>query len=183
MYQWNKFYEAETGLPNGGEGVPQLKTEPKTEPKPDKTFTQEEVNALVAKEKAKYEKVTAAKLQEFEEAQKLAKMSEAERQAIEFKKMQEKLQEYESKDLVNQFKLELTNKKLPSDFAEHIPVGNAEKAKAAVDFLSKYTDEVMAPLNARIEELTKQLKNASLRGEPPKSPSGTAAPKSIPHLI
>jgi len=173
------YYEANTGADGGGATTPQPTTEPVA-----RSFTQDEVNALMAKEKAKFEKVTQSKLAEIEEAQKLASMSEAERDKAEKAKLKEELNQYKNEKLATQFKLELSSKTLPPDFADFIPVQDAEKAKAAVDFLAKYKTDIASVLQKEIDDLKQQLTNANLRGVTPKAVSGAAATKtSIPTIF
>lgn len=179
MFQnWHKtFYELDTGTKSGG-GTEPIKAEPTpAEPKPIKTYTQEELNAIIAKEVGKVEKITQSKLKELEEAERLKGMSEAERQAAELKKAREELNQYKNEKLATQFKLELSNKTLPPDFADFIPVADAEKAKAAVDFLAKYKADITSVLQKEIDELKQQLTNANLRGVTPKAVSGGGTTK------
>lgn len=140
-----------------------------------KTFTQDDLNAFMAKAEAKFEKKTAAKLQEIQEAQKLAGMSETDRMSAENKTLKERLALNEQEKLITQFGKELLIKGLPAEFAEYIPVSDADKAKGAVDFLSTYKANIEKPLTERIAELEKLLSNANLRGTAPKAAIGTTA--------
>lgn len=173
MYQFSKiFYEADAGAKTGGGATEPLATEPVgTEPQ-DKTFSQKDVDAIIAKQKTAFERMTEKKLEGFKQAEKLKGMSESERQAEELKQTQERLKEYETRELTYQYEKELTTKGLPTDFAKVIPVSDADGAKAAVDSLAKFKGDIETPLLEKIKDLETQLNNANLRGVTPKAVSG-----------
>jgi len=146
-----------------------------------KTFSQEELDRIVSE---RVKRATEKKAAEIQEAQKLAQMSESERAVAELKTAKEKLLQYENDKLVTQFKLELSTKALPPEFAEIIPVADAEKANAAVKFLSTYKETLIAEKQKEIDVLKEQLKNAEIRGVVPKAVSGSTAGKhSLPGTI
>ena len=72
MYQFSKiFYEADAGAKTGGGATEPLATEPVgTEPQ-DKTFSQKDVDAIIAKQKTAFERMTEKKLEGFKQAEKL----------------------------------------------------------------------------------------------------------------
>lgn len=148
-------------------------TEPKAEPpkaKPEFTPEQQElVNKIVARELAKVQTKTEKRIAEIQEAEKLKNMSEEERRQAELESYKKKVAEYEKQHLISQFKVELSEKGLPAKYADVIPVGDAEQAANAVKFLSDYVAEIKTQYEAKITELETQLKNAGLRGAPPKS--------------
>jgi len=177
MFQnWqNKFfYEANTGANGGGDNPP---AEPKAtgegEPKPEKTYTQKELNDILAKEKGKFEKLSQSKIAEIEEAQKLAKMSETERQAAEYKKLQEENETYKREKLVFEFEKQLSEKGLPSGLAKYVSFKDADSASVAIKGIDEVIKAHDAPKDARIKELEQQLTNANLRGTTPKAVTGT----------
>jgi hypothetical protein len=190
MYFWlhfnkhidNRFFEADTGANQSGGAAPaidpakaapviQPNAGPQGESKPVKTFTQEELDNIV---KERVARATEKKAKEIEEAQKLANMSESERSAEELKKAQGTIAEYQRKELISQFKIELQGKGLPAEFADHINVFDAEKAKAAIDFITKYKNDTISALNDKIKQLETDLNNANLRGITPKAVNGAA---------
>lgn len=115
------------------------------------------------------EKKASAKLKEIEEAERLKNMSESEKQAEIIKKYQARIAELEKKELTNQFKIELTNAGLPKEFADIIPVSDADKAKEAIDFFKKYKDGIVDEYEKKIKELESQLKAAQMRTPAPKT--------------
>lgn len=141
---------------------------------------QKYIDELINKQYAKLQSKAEEKLKALEQAEKLKSMSEVERAKEELKLAKEKLAEYENEKLVNQFKVELTTKGLKADFAELIPVSDADKAKKAVDFLGSYKEEIEKPLLEKIKVLEEQLRNTALKGGVPSVPStSTEAPKSL----
>ncbi len=145
-----------------------------------KTLTQEQVDKIIAdrltrQEKSiqeKYEK----KLKDIEESERLKNMSESERMHAELESTKQRLAEYEQEKLVSQFKVELTTKGLKADFADLIPVGDADKAKKAVDFLGGYKAEIEKPYLEKIKALEDQLRNGALKGGVPTVPNGKVEP-------
>lgn len=142
------------------------------------SFMQAKIDEIYAKFEAKAEK----KAKEIEQAEKLKGMSEQERVKEELKIEKEKRQALENEKLVNQFKIELTTKGLKGDFADLIPVQDAEKAKKAVDFLSEFKTEIETPYIEKIKNLEEQVRNATLRGTTPQIVGNKAiAPKMPPN--
>lgn len=194
MKQFSKiFYEADTGL-SGGESTA---TEA-TETKPEKLFTQAEVNAFIAKQKVdkdtlaqRAEEIAQKKLEAFKQAEKLKGMSDTERIQEELKQAREEAEllkqeksNYEKERLVLQYEKELTTKGLPSDLAKLIPINDADNAKLALDGLAKFKAETEAPYLEKIKALEEQLKNASLRGTPPSAVGNTTQnKKEIPSVF
>jgi hypothetical protein len=187
MFQ-NRYYDAgstggastATQTPAQAAQAAQEQAKQQNEQKPAKTFTQEEVNALIAKETGKVEARISKKLSDIEEAEKLKTMSEAERHAAELKKRDEKIAEYEREKLTAQYKAELATKGLPPEIADVLPVANAEAAAAAIKGLQK----MMSEKDKAIKDLQEQLNNANLRGKPPQAPTQQqAASKTLPKFL
>lgn len=130
---------------------------------------QEFINSLIAKEYKKINDKAEKKMQEMAEAEKLKNMTDAERMQAELKAAKEKIANFERQQLINQYEIELAEKGLPKEIAKYIPVSEAEAAKEVVDRLGSYRASVEEPLKTKIAELEEELKNASLRGYPPKS--------------
>lgn len=151
------------------------------------SFSEEQqkyIDELIGKQYAKLQSKAEQKMKELEQAEKLKSMSEIERAQAELKMAREKLAEYEGEKLVSQFKVELTTKGLKSDFADFIPVQDAEKAKKAVDFLSSYKAEIESAYAEKIKSLEEQVRNLSLRGNTPLATKNTSElRKEIPTLI
>lgn len=134
---------------------------------------QEYLDRVIAREYAKMQKKAEAKIEEFKEAERLKNMSDAERQSAELETARKRIAEFERERLVQQYSVELAEKGLPKELAELIPAQNAESAKKAIDYLANYKAQVEKPLSDRIKELEEEIKNANLRGTPPKAASGT----------
>lgn len=115
------------------------------------------------------EERTAAKLKEIEEAEKLKSMSESEKQEAILKQYQAKIAEYEQKELKSQFKIELSESGLPQEYADIIPVNDADKAKEAINFLKNFKASLIEPYEKRTKELEAQLKAAQLRSPAPRA--------------
>ncbi len=106
---------------------------------------QEYVNKIVARELKRMQDKTDKKILEIQEAEKLKNMSEEERRQAEIEGYKKKIADYEKQGLVNQFKTELATKGLPSEYADFIPVADAEQASKAVKFLEDYSAKIKAP--------------------------------------
>lgn len=160
------FYDAEAN-PAGGNPAPQ----PVTPPSPDgKTlFTQEQLNAIIAKELAKVEAKSAQKQKEIEETEKLKTMTETQKQALEFQKIKDELATFKRGQFAAEYKAQLIERGLPGELAQVMPVEDAEKAQIVLENLEKFKITLLAEKDKRIEELEKELKNAGMRGTPPKS--------------
>ena len=182
MYQFSKiFYEADTGAnTGGGTGVATQTagTEPaKTEAVPTpKTFTQEQLNKISARQKASYqrmaEKKAAAILTQQQEKQRLDGLPESERLKADYEKTKERLAKYEAEATIMRLERDLAAKGLPADLASVIPISDAAKSKDAVETIAKFKEGVEAPLLEKIKDLEQQLNNANLRGVTPKAVSG-----------
>jgi hypothetical protein len=140
------------------------------------SFSEEQqkyIDELIGKQYAKLQSKAEQKMKELEQAEKLKSMSKIERAEAELKMAREKLAEYEREKLVSQFKVELTTKGLKPDFADFIPVQDAEKAKKAVDFLSSYKAEIESAYAEKIKDLEEKVRNLSLRGNTPLATANT----------
>lgn len=170
------YFEADKDAPGGD-------ADNKAADKSGRTFSQDEVNAIVLKavekETAKVLQKSEQKLNEIREAEKLKGMTEAERIQHENDTLKGKLKEYETAQLKNQVKLTLSEKGLPGDIADYLHVDDAEKAKSAIDFLSGYVAKEKEPLQAKITELEAKLNAANLRGAPPKAAIQPNQPDSV----
>ena len=194
MYlKWQRFfYEADNGANTGGgtgvatqpAGDEPTKTETKPEPK---TFTQEQLNKISARQKASYqrmaEKKAAAILKQQQEKQRLEGLPESERLKADYEKTKERLAKYEAEAATMRLERDLTAKGLPADLASIIPTSDAVKAKSAVETIAKFKESVETPLLEKIKGLEEQLKNAGLRGVTPKIPGGTKAAPQIPVIF
>lgn len=158
-----------------------------TQKKDKPNFSEEQqkyIDDLINKQYAKIQATADKKLKDIEQAERLKGMSDIEQANEKLKLAEERLAEYAQKELVNQFKVELTTKGLKAEFAELIPVNDADKAKKAVDVLSSYKSEIEKPLLEKIKELEEQVRNATLRGQAPKvSGANVETKKSIPTLF
>lgn len=138
-----------------------------TEQKPVvKTFTQEEVDKIVNKRLARERKDIEAKIEaERAEAERLAKMSEAEKQQALFKKQVAEFEAtkraFEQEKLLNETSKQLASKNLPIEFAEMLKANDAES-----------TFENIKIFEAKFNEAVEKLVNERLRGNTPKAQTG-----------
>lgn len=128
------------------------------------------------------EERAAAKLKEIEEAERLKNMSESDKQAAIIKKYEARIAELENKELMNQFRVELSREGLPQEYADMIPVNDADAAKNAIDFLKKYTTEIKEGYEKKIKELESELKAANMRTAAPKAVGGQPARTTSPQF-
>ena len=130
-----------------------------------KTFTQEEVDKIVNKRLARERKDIEAKIEaERAEAERLAKMSEAEKQQALFKKQVAEFEAtkkaFEQEKLLNETSKQLASKNLPIEFAEMLKAQDAES-----------TFENIKIFEAKFNEAVERLVNERLKGNTPKAKS------------
>ena len=129
---------------------------------PAKTFTQDELNAIIDKRLERERKDAQARIDKaVTEAQKLAKMNADERAEHERQELQKKLAEREAevtkRELRAEAKSQLSDKGLPVELAEVLPDTDADTTSAAVAAVEKV-------FRAAVEKgVTERLK-----GNPPK---------------
>ena len=131
-----------------------------------KTFTQEEVDKIVNKRLARERKDIEAKIEaERAEAERLAKMSEAEKQQALFKKQVAEFEAtkraFEQEKLLNETSKQLASKNLPIEFAEMLKANDAES-----------TFENIKVFEAKFNEAVERLVNERLKGKTPKAQTG-----------
>ena len=126
------------------ETIQEIDTE-KTETE-DKTFKQDDVNKIVtdrlARERAKWEKEYNQKLEsEKKEAERLAKMTAAEKEKAIFEKQKVDLAKKEKEIALKEMKFEavkiLSDKGLPVDFVDMLATNDADKTKENIDSFDK----------------------------------------------
>ena len=137
-----------------------------------KTFTQEEVDKILAKRLARERKDIEAKIEaERKEAEELAKLSEAEKQKKLFEKQVREFEEtkraFEAEKLLNETAKQLASKNLPVEFAEML---KAQDAESTFENIKLFEEK----FNAALEKMV----NDRLRGVTPKVATGVA-PKGI----
>ena len=131
-----------------------------------KTFTQEEVDKMIQKRLSRERKDIEAKIEaERAEAERLAKMSEAEKQQALFKKQVAEFEAtkraFEQEKLLNETSKQLASKNLPIEFAEMLKAGDAES-----------TFENIKIFEAKFNEAVERLVNERLKGKTPKAQTG-----------
>ena len=152
------------------------------EAKIEKTFTQEEVNAILEKrlsreiKKIEAEKQKAMELElkaELEEAEKLAKMSEtervkakAERERAKFekerKKFEEEMRAFNQERMLNTTMTTLSEKNLPVEFASFLRADNAEQIMDNISTFEKhFNDAVEKAVLERLRGKTPQTGTAT----------------------
>ena len=111
----------------------------------EKVFTQEEVDKMIADRLSRAEK---AKAKAVAEAEKLAKMNEAEKIKYEHEQLQARLADYEKKEardgLVKEAKNMLKEKSVvaPDSIVEYFVQADAETTKTAVNALTEWVEDL-----------------------------------------
>ena len=153
----------------------QVVEQPQEETKPEKTFTQAELDAIVKKRLDKAEQKFNERLNQLEEAQKLAQMSEQEKQQFEFDKRIKELEQreqallekenaYSKQQYQNEIENQLKAKGLPTDLADLLINLDAETVAKKIDSMA---NAVGASVNSEIEN---KLKSSSIPQETTKQP-------------
>ena len=130
-----------------------------------KTFTQEEVDKIVNKRLARERKDIEAKIEaERAEAERLAKMSEAEKQQALFKKQVAEFEAtkraFEQEKLLNETSKQLASKNLPIEFAEMLKAQDAESTFENIKiFETKFNEAVERLVNERLKGNTPKVKS------------------------
>ena len=128
-----------------------------------KTFTQEEVDKIIAKRLAREKKDIEEKIEkERKEAEELAKLSEAEKQRKLFEKEKAEFEEtkraYEKEKLLNETQKQLSQRNLPISMAKHLVGENAEGTLENITELDK-------DFNSALEKMVNEtLKGNTLKG-------------------
>lgn len=124
----------------------------------EKTFTQDDIDKIIAKKLKQWEKKTEEKTKQIEEAEKLKAMSESERQQ---EKMRKQLEEFDKmkaemarEKLSSQVVKELASRELPIEYAEYVMVeGDAEATmERLTTFAEKYKTDVQAEVDRQVKE-------------------------------
>lgn len=143
--------------------------------KVDKTYTQEEVNEVVqerfARERKKAEEsiknAVKKKTVAIREAEKLKNLSTEDRYKAQLDSYKKKIIDLEQKELRNQFKLELSNRGIPTEIADTLPINDAKQADAVLQIL----ESMKSNYDKELQDLKVQANKSNLRGIAPKSTS------------
>lgn len=123
----------------------------------EKTFTQEELEKILEKRLAREKKNLAEKIEaERQEAEKLAKMSEREKQQALLDKREKVLAEREAAlekaNLLNETTKQLSSKNLPIEFADYLMADDAENTfNRIAEFESKWNAALEVAVNERLK--------------------------------
>lgn len=123
----------------------------------EKTFTQEELEKILEKRLAREKKNLAEKIEaERQEAEKLAKMSEREKQQALLDKREKALAEREAAlekaNLLNETTKQLSSKNLPIEFADYLMADDAENTfNRIAEFESKWNAALEVAVNERLK--------------------------------
>lgn len=123
----------------------------------EKTFTQEELEKILEKRLAREKKNLAEKIEaERQEAEKLAKMSEREKQQALLDKREKALAEREAAlekaNLLNETTKQLSSKNLPIEFADYLMAEDAENTFNRIsEFESKWNAALEIAVNERLK--------------------------------
>ena len=141
-----------------GQNVPQETQE--------KTFTQDEVNKMIEKRLAR----AIAKMEsDRKEAEELAKLSEAERQAKLFEKQVKEFEEtkraFENEKMLNETMKQLASKNLSTSFATLLKADDAETTLANINnFEVEFNKAVEARVNERLKGATPRTSMKQMDG-------------------
>ena len=130
------------------------------EAKETKTFTQEQVNEMIAKRLQRERKDIEAKIEaERKEAEELAKLSEQEKQKKLFEKQVKEFEEtkkaFENERLLNETSKQLASKNLPIEFAQMLKGNDAESTFENIKvFETKFNDALEKAVNERLRGKT-----------------------------
>ena len=164
-----------------------VEQQPQEETKPEKTFTQAELDAIVKKRLDKAEQKFNERLNQLEEAQKLAQMSEQEKQQFEFDKRIKELEQreqallekenaYSKQQYQNEIENQLKAKGLPTDLADLLINLDAETVAKKIDSMA---NAIGASVNSEIEN---KLKSSSIPQEPTKQPKRLLSREEIANM-
>lgn len=133
----------------------------------EKTFTQDDIDRIIAKKFKQWEKNKAKEKEEIEEAERLKRMSESERQEAEMKKQLEEFNKMKAEmareKLSNQVVKELATRDLPIEYAEYVMVDG--DADATMDRLKVFAEKYKADIQAAVDKQVQER----LKGNVPKS--------------
>ena len=133
------------------------------EAKETKTFTQEQVNEMIAKRLQRERKDIEAKIEaERKEAEELAKLSEQEKQKKLFEKQVKEFEEtkkaFENERLLNETSKQLASKNLPIEFAQMLKGNDAESTFENIKvFETKFNDALEKAVNERLRGKTPKV--------------------------
>lgn len=165
----------------------QVVEQPREETKPEKTFTQAELDAIVKKRLDKAEAKFNERLNQLEEAQKLAQMSEAEKQQFEFDKrvqdlearekaLKEKENAYNKQQYHNEIENQLKTKGLPTDLADLLTGFDAETVASKIDSLAQSMG------NSVSNQIQEKLKQSSIPQESTQQPKALLTREQIERM-
>lgn len=135
----------------------------------EKTFTQEEVDSLIQK---RLDRALKKAQEEKEEAEKLAKMSEAERQKALFEKekaeFEEERKKYQREKLELEVTKQLSSKNLPVEFGTYLLGENAEDSFNRIkEFEVKWQQALEKAINERLKGNTPKVATVSTKVDDP----------------
>ena len=127
----------------------------------EKSFTQDDIDRIIAKKFKQWEKAKAKEKEEIEEAERLKRMSQAERQQEEMQKQIEEFNKMKAemarKDLNNQVVKELASRDLPIEYADFVMVdGDADATMDRLKvFMKKYNADIQKEVDKQVQERLK----------------------------
>ena len=135
----------------------------------EKTFTQQEVDNLIQK---RLDRALKKAQEEKEEAEKLAKMSEAERQKALFEKekaeFEEERKKYQREKLALEVTKQLSSKNLPVEFGTYLLGENAEDSFNRIkEFEVKWQQALEKAINERLKGNTPKVATVSTKVDDP----------------
>ena len=154
----------DTPPPEGDELPPEGKKPDETPPEPPKTFTQEELDDIVAKRVARAEK---DKQKAIDEAKKLAKMNADEKQQYEFEKLQKENE---------QLKIEKNRYSLGREATKMLSESGITADDDVLDFVvredAEATKLAVQAFSALVQSKVDDAVRVKLKGTPPKASNG-----------
>lgn len=148
-----------------------------SEGKPVKTFTQDELNAILAKERGKWETKLSEQLEEAKKTAKMtAKMTADQKSKYEAeqaeKKLQERIAEVTKRELMADAKAELSEKGLPTDLAELLVYSDEDACKES---LEKVIKAFSGAVDKQVADKLKASAGAPRKGSSDSAMSGVEA--------
>lgn len=162
----NDVIEEETNLAHEGEeesqGLDSSKEDKVSNEKKELKYTDEDVDRIIDKKFAKWQKQQEKQINDLKEAQKLEKMNEEEKKDYEFEKLKEELADYKKRDNLNQ--MAKVAKNMFADYELDVPdslVANLITEEA------ESTKEIVVDTAKMIKDLVDKETIKRLKGKSP----------------
>lgn len=141
---------------------------PNVDEKQEKTFTQADIDKIIGKQFAKWQKKMEIEknqaMEEAREAERLEKMSQEERSKNELASLKKQLEEMQKKearkDLANSTLKEMSTRNIDAEFLDFILAKDADETKSRLDIFEE-------KFNSMVDAKVEKILNEKLRGKSP----------------